>query len=59
MIDIKEIEEEIKCLEEGETSYGNIQKLSWLYTVREHYAPKMQEETDEEIGVEIEDIRVL
>lgn len=39
MIDLNEIEEEIKALENGETSYENIQKLSWLYTVREHFNP--------------------
>ena len=37
MLDICQIEEEIKILENGETSYANIEKLAWLYTVRDHY----------------------
>ena len=53
MIDLKEIEEEIRCLEDGETSYANIQKLSWLYTVRDHYV------APEEIEVAINNERML
>lgn len=36
MINIDEIESEIKKLENGDLNYPNIQKLSWLYTVRDH-----------------------
>lgn len=34
MIDLKEIDEEIERLEHSETTYGNCEKLSVLYTVR-------------------------
>ena len=37
-MDIREIEEEIVKLEEADTSWQNIQKLSWLYTVHDHMA---------------------
>ena len=42
MINLKEIDEEIKALEQGETTYENIQKLAWLYTVREHFLPPQE-----------------
>ena len=45
MIDIDEINSEIEKLENQPMSYGTIQKLSWLYTVRDHARPcteKMQ-----------------
>ena len=36
MIDIKEINDEIKKLENDDLNYANLQKLSWLYIVRDH-----------------------
>ena len=36
MIDLNEINGEIAKLENEPLSYGNIQKLAWLYTVRDH-----------------------
>lgn len=35
-MDIEEIKAEINRLEQGDTSWQNIQRLSWLYTVNEH-----------------------
>ena len=36
MINIDEINAEIAKLEKEPTTYSSIQKLSWLYTVRDH-----------------------
>lgn len=52
-MNIKEIEEEIKTLECGDTTYYNIQKLAWLYTVREHFSQ------NKEIEVAIDNEEVL
>ena len=35
-MNIVEINEEIETLEKGETNWTNIQKLSWLYIVKDH-----------------------
>lgn len=35
---ISEIEEEIIKLESAETSWQNVQRLAWLYTVKDHLA---------------------
>ena len=35
-MDISEIKNEIVTLEQGDTNWQNIQKLSWLYTVYDH-----------------------
>lgn len=35
-MDITEIKNEIEILENSETNWTNIQKLSWLYIVRDH-----------------------
>lgn len=35
-MDIAEIKNEIETLENSETNWTNIQKLSWLYIVRDH-----------------------
>ena len=43
MIDIQEIEKEIKRLEEKDTSYNTCEKLSVLYTVKDHYKPSSGE----------------
>lgn len=47
MIDLREVNQEIKRLENGNTNYPNCEKLSQLYIVREHisrnerdYAPE-------------------
>lgn len=34
MIDLDLIQEEIDVLENGQTTYANLQKLSWLYIVK-------------------------
>ena len=39
MINLDEISSEIAKLESQPASYGTIQKLSWLYTVRDHLTP--------------------
>lgn len=40
MIDIEEIEREINKLEmRGDTTYSVCERLSWLYTVRDHLIP--------------------
>lgn len=36
MIDLVIIQEEIDDLENGETTYESIQKLAWLYIVKDH-----------------------
>ena len=40
MLNIKEIEEEIKKLENSETTYRNCEKLAILYIVKDHYNSK-------------------
>lgn len=35
-MNISEISEEIKKLEQADTSWQNVQRLAWLYTVRNH-----------------------
>ena len=35
-MDLREIEEEIIKLEKSDTNYSNVQRLSYLYTVRDH-----------------------
>lgn len=42
MINIKEIENEIKKLENEELNYTNLQKLAWLYTVRNNLGSKIK-----------------
>ena len=39
MINVDEISEEIAKLESQPASYAVIEKLSWLYTVRDHLKP--------------------
>ena len=39
MIELDEINSEIEKLESQPTSYTVIQRLSWLYTVRDHIKP--------------------
>lgn len=42
MIDLETIEREINELEaRGDTTYSLCERLSWLYTVRDHIAPKL------------------
>ena len=41
MIDLETIEREINSLEaRGDTTYSVCERLSWLYVVRDHIAPK-------------------
>ena len=39
MIDLAEINNEIAKLEKEPTSYAIIERLSWLYTVKDHLSP--------------------
>ena len=39
MINLDEINSEIEKLESMSASYTTIEKLSWLYTVRDHLSP--------------------
>ena len=36
MMNINEIDREIERLENSDTTFSNVQKLSWLYTVKDH-----------------------
>ena len=47
MIDLDIVNDEIMALEERETSYAVIQKLAWLYTVRDHISDDSEEMTEE------------
>lgn len=38
MLNLEEIDKTIQELENGETTFGTCQKLSYLYIVREHFA---------------------
>jgi hypothetical protein len=40
MLDLQIIEDEIKELESGETSYKTCERLAWLYTVKNYYQPQ-------------------
>ena len=37
-MNVSEIEEEIAKLEKADTSWQNVQRLAWLYTVKDHLA---------------------
>lgn len=39
-MNIQDIKEEIEILEKSETNWQNIEKLSWLYSIRSNYRPK-------------------
>lgn len=53
MIDLETIEREINALEaRGDTTYSQCERLSWLYTVRDHLAPNVSRETPQMIGSE-------
>ena len=41
-MNIQEIKKEIKVLEKSETTWQNIERLSWLYSIREHFRPEMK-----------------
>lgn len=43
MLDIKEIENTIAMLENGETTFASCEKLAALYIVRQNFAPKKDE----------------
>ena len=45
MLNLDEIEQEISKIESGETTYINLQKLTYLYTVRDHFT-KVSGETE-------------
>jgi len=53
MISIETIEQEIIELERKDTSYAVVERLAWLYIVRDHLnAPDLTESTGELIGGE-------
>lgn len=53
MIDIEEIEREINKLEHSrDTSYAACQRLAWLYVVRDHMTPSVDERTQDMRGSE-------
>ena len=45
-MDIAEIKTEIDRLEQGDTNWQNIERLSWLYVVYDHIGGKMQVSQD-------------
>jgi hypothetical protein len=49
-MDIYEIERTIEKLEKAETTYGNCEKLAWLYIVREHWKNKSEIEMNRPIN---------
>lgn len=42
MIDLKEIEKEIQALEQQDTTYAVVERLSWLITVKNYLTAKNQ-----------------
>lgn len=50
MIDLETIEREINLLESrGDTTYSQCERLSWLYTVRDHLIPETREQVTQEL----------
>lgn len=45
MIDLETIEREISELETRDTSYRLCERLSWLYTVRDHLKPQARQDS--------------
>lgn len=45
MIDLETIEREISELETRDTSYRLCERLSWLYTVRDHLRPQAKQDS--------------
>lgn len=45
MIDLETIEREISELETRDTSYKLCERLSWLYTVRDHLRPQAEQDS--------------
>lgn len=45
MIDLETIEREISELETRDTSYKLCERLSWLYTVRDHLKPQAKQDS--------------
>ena len=45
MIDLETIEREISELETRDTSYKLCERLSWLYTVRDHLRPQTKQDS--------------
>ena len=43
MVNIETIEQEILELEQKDASYAVVERLAWLYIVKEHLAPKREE----------------
>jgi hypothetical protein len=50
MISLETIEREIDELESRETTYRVCERLSWLYTVRDHLAPTRGDDRTQELS---------
>ena len=50
MLDLREIENTIEMLENGDTTFVNCEKLASLYTVRDHLTNQQEDETEKEIS---------
>lgn len=51
MISLDVIEKEIRELEaRGETTYAQCERLSWLYTCRDHLKPETREKATQELS---------
>ena len=51
MVSLETIEREINELEaRGETTYSLCERLSWLYTVRDHLLPEAREKRTQELS---------
>lgn len=59
MLDINEIEEAIKELEQGEATYASCNKLASLYIVRDKLTDKVDLVPESDIDEQIEDIQGL
>lgn len=49
-MDIHEIREEIKKLEECDATWSNVEKLSWLYIVNDHLSDAQAKEFERTIN---------
>lgn len=59
MLDVKEIQEEIKKLESGKTNHDTCFKLSYLYTVLDHIQPQQDESVPPSVPETIQSARAL
>ena len=50
-MNIQEIKNEIKNLERAETTWQNIERLSWLYSINDHIKPKYEDGKSEFLDI--------